>query len=139
MAGGGADATREHTGRRRYRNQRQYREVAAAARRKLGDRRYDADWNAGTRVPTDDAVAESIIPIQQVSGTKRAMVAHGLTAREVDVLRLIVEGATDKEIATKLSIAVNTVSNGHVRHILEKLGVRNRAAAVAVAVRERIV
>ncbi len=55
-----------------------------------------------------------------------------LTAREVDVLRLIEEGSSNKEIATALSIELPTVKN-HVHNILQKLGVNRRAEAAARA------
>lgn len=53
-----------------------------------------------------------------------------LTARERQILRLIGEGCTNKEIAAALSIGVPTVKN-HVHNILEKLRVRRRADAAA--------
>jgi two-component system, NarL family, nitrate/nitrite response regulator NarL len=55
-----------------------------------------------------------------------------LTARELDVLRLIDEGRSNKEIARALSIELPTVKN-HVHSILEKLDVHRRTAAVAHA------
>jgi two-component system NarL family response regulator len=58
-----------------------------------------------------------------------------LTGREVDVLRLVVKGLPNREIATELFISQNTVKN-HVRSILEKLRVRSKAEAAAVATRE---
>jgi len=58
-----------------------------------------------------------------------------LTAREVDVLRLIEEGLANKEIATALSIEVPTVKN-HVHRILEKLNVHRRTEAAARARRD---
>jgi DNA-binding CsgD family transcriptional regulator len=56
----------------------------------------------------------------------------GLSAREVEVLRLIAAGRTNREIAAILSISVKTVLN-HVTHILTKTRLPNRAAAVAFA------
>jgi DNA-binding NarL/FixJ family response regulator len=55
-----------------------------------------------------------------------------LTARELDVLHLIEEGLSNKEIATALSIELPTVKN-HVHSVLEKLNVRRRTAAAARA------
>jgi DNA-binding CsgD family transcriptional regulator len=58
----------------------------------------------------------------------------GLTQREVEVLRLIAVGKSDREIAQELFISVRTVNN-HVRGILNKTGLSNRVEAAAYAVR----
>ena len=57
-----------------------------------------------------------------------------LTARELDVLRLIVGGLTDKEIADHLSISRRTASK-HVATILAKLDVSSRTSAAIYAAR----
>jgi DNA-binding NarL/FixJ family response regulator len=51
-----------------------------------------------------------------------------LSAREQEVLRLLAEGMTDREIASALAISPRTVES-HVSSVLRKLGVRNRAEA----------
>ena len=61
-----------------------------------------------------------------------------LTPREAEVLRLIVEGRENSEIATELVISAETVKS-HVSSILEKLGVRNRIQAAVAAVRRGLV
>jgi len=65
-------------------------------------------------------------------------VSLGLTGRERDVLRLLAEGMSDREIAHALSVSPRTVG-GHVTHLLGKLGVDSRTAAVALALRHRLV
>ncbi len=60
------------------------------------------------------------------------------TPREKEVLVLVAKGATNKEIAATLSIAENTVKN-HLRNIMEKLHLQNRAEAAAFAVRAGLV
>ena len=59
---------------------------------------------------------------------------HGLTEREVEVLRLVTEGLTNKEIGAKLFVSPKTVAS-HIRHIFDKTGVTNRAGAAAYALR----
>lgn len=61
-----------------------------------------------------------------------------LTSREIEVLELVVQGATNKEIAETLVITENTVKI-HLRNILEKLHVQNRVQAAVYAVREGLI
>jgi len=74
--------------------------------------------------------ARGEVGIQDVDG--------GLTQREREVLRLVAEGRTNKEIAALLYITENTVKN-HLRNILEKLHLRNRVQAAVYAIREGLV
>src|SRR5690606_23195903 len=60
-----------------------------------------------------------------------------LTERELDVLRLVARGLSNKEIAAELYISENTVKN-HVRNMLEKLQLHSRMEAVMYAVREKL-
>jgi DNA-binding CsgD family transcriptional regulator len=61
-----------------------------------------------------------------------------LTARELEVLRLAAEGLPAQEIRERLSVSQSTVKS-HLEHIYEKLGVTNRVAAVARALREGLI
>jgi DNA-binding NarL/FixJ family response regulator len=61
-----------------------------------------------------------------------------LTPRETDLLKLIVDGYTNKEIAEKLFLGVETV-NSYRKNLLVKLGVKNTAAMVKLAVNEKLV
>jgi two-component system NarL family response regulator len=60
-----------------------------------------------------------------------------LTERELEVLRLVAQGLSNREIAGELYISENTVKN-HVRNILEKLHLHSRMEAVVYAVREKL-
>jgi DNA-binding NarL/FixJ family response regulator len=61
-----------------------------------------------------------------------------LTPREIEVLRFVAKGMSNREIAEELYISENTVKN-HVRNILEKLHLHSRMEAVLYAMRERII
>ena len=65
---------------------------------------------------------------------QRAEPAQSLTEREIELLRLVAEGMSNKAIAQTLSISENTVKY-HVKNILQKLGVQNRTEAVTQAIR----
>jgi DNA-binding NarL/FixJ family response regulator len=65
------------------------------------------------------------------------MLLESLTQREQDVLALLTQGYTNRQIGEALRITPNTVKK-HVDHILQKLGASNRAAAVAAALRARL-
>jgi two-component system NarL family response regulator len=60
-----------------------------------------------------------------------------LTERELEVLRLVAQGLSNRDIAGELYISENTVKN-HVRNILEKLHLHSRMEAVVYAVREKL-
>ena len=62
----------------------------------------------------------------------------GLTSRELEILRELANGITDHEIAARLGLAAGTVKT-HIRHILHKLGARNRTQAVAWVLREGLI
>jgi DNA-binding NarL/FixJ family response regulator len=61
-----------------------------------------------------------------------------LTKRELEVLRLLSDGATNKDIAEKLHISPETVKE-HVKHILSKIGVTDRTQAAVWAVRNSVI
>jgi DNA-binding CsgD family transcriptional regulator len=95
------------------------RRVRAACEAALGD---DSEriWTEGTRLGLDEAIALAF-------GTSRARAAApaGLSARELEVLRLVADGLANKAIAAQLHLSVRTVES-HVRHVLAKAGLRNR-------------
>jgi DNA-binding NarL/FixJ family response regulator len=68
---------------------------------------------------------------------RQALPSPRLTSRELEVLKLVAQGMSNKEIAAELYISENTVKN-HVRNILEKLHLHSRMEAVVYAVREKI-
>jgi two-component system NarL family response regulator len=68
---------------------------------------------------------------------KRQIPGPTLTNRELEVLKLVAKGMSNREVAEELYISENTVKN-HVRNILEKLHLHSRMEAVLYAMRERI-
>ena len=68
---------------------------------------------------------------------KQAVPTPRLTDRELEVLKLVAQGMSNREIAGELYISENTVKN-HVRNILEKLHLHSRMEAVVYAVREKL-
>jgi two-component system NarL family response regulator len=71
------------------------------------------------------------------SGTTSARIPE-LTGRELEILGLVGNGKTSREIAEELFISENTVRN-HVRNVLDKLGLRSRFEAVTWAQREGLI
>ncbi len=68
---------------------------------------------------------------------RRQSTAPRLTERELDVLKLVAKGLSNREIGAELFIAENTVKN-HVRNVLEKLQLHSRMEAVVYAMREKL-
>ncbi|MFB6843542.1 LuxR C-terminal-related transcriptional regulator [Streptomyces sp. NPDC056373] len=73
-------------------------------------------------------------PARHTGAEPRALPALALTPRQREVIARLARGRTDREIATELHLSVRTV-NAHVAQLLTRLGVRNRAEAVARYVR----
>jgi DNA-binding NarL/FixJ family response regulator len=62
----------------------------------------------------------------------------GLTTREVEIVRLVADGQSNRDIAEVLGITESTVKV-HVRHVMEKLGANDRTEAVVIAIRRGII
>ena len=111
----------------------------AEVRTRLGEPAFAAAWAAGRALPLADAVAEALAAAEAAPAPPgRPAAALGLTERELEVLRLLVAGRTDREIAAALFIGRRT-AEGHVANILAKLGVGSRTAAAAAALAAGIV
>jgi predicted ATPase/DNA-binding CsgD family transcriptional regulator len=120
-----------------------YEQVTAAVRDALGDSGLDAARRAGKTAVLGEIVAAAAETAQTVAQSKRrprisrADAETGLTRRELDIIGLLAEGKTDREIAEALSISHDTARK-HVSNILGKLQVNTRAAAVTVALRRKL-
>jgi DNA-binding CsgD family transcriptional regulator len=107
----------------------------------LGDER-PARWAAtGAAMELQDAAAYAL---NQIDVARQALVVAGqqgalagLTARELEVLRLVADGATTRAISERLFISAKTADN-HIQHIYTKLGVTNRAAATRWALEHEV-
>lgn len=86
--------------------------------------------------PMSPKTAASVVKL--LANLTKPMTPVSLSPREREMLALIVEGLTAKEIADRLSVSIHTIDT-HTRHLFKKLEVRSRAAAVARALRERMV
>lgn len=94
-------------------------------------------WEAGRQLSLDAAVSEALSTRLLAVESTLSDTRHGLTSRELDVLRHLVDGKSDGEIAAALFISRRTVGN-HIGHIYDKLGVSSRAAATAYALRNEL-
>jgi LuxR family maltose regulon positive regulatory protein len=93
--------------------------------------------HARSRVPGNVAILLSAFGEQFVSeppltSASTGALAEPLTERECEVLRLLLEGASNREIARRLVVSVNTVKR-HVYNLCGKLGVQSRSQAIARA------
>ena len=100
----------------------------------------EAARKAGADLAVDkDALSNKIAlgnRIQDTFATKAFMAPHvqpldALTERELEVLTLVAQGATDQLIADTLILALSTVKK-HVASLIDKMGVSNRSAAIAI-------
>ena len=78
------------------------------------------------------------VPAEIASEIAEHVTDDFLTAREIDIVRLVAGGHANKEIAAQLSITEETVK-GHVKNILAKLGANDRTHAVAIALKRGII
>ncbi len=120
-----------------------YERAQRQARAALGEPAFAAARTQGRALDLDQAIAEAEATVAAVSGPDSreptaATASGGLTAREVEVLRLVAEGLTDQQIADALFVSRRTATS-HLTNILAKLGLENRAAAAAYAVRHGLV
>jgi DNA-binding NarL/FixJ family response regulator len=91
---------------------------------------------SGERVMAN-AVANRVLDMLSGASTPKEFY-DGLTAREIEILKLLATGQANKQIARKLHISEKTVRN-HVSHMYEKLQIYDRSQAVLYAVRKGLV
>ncbi len=117
-----------------------YERAVSLARLHLGEKAFSIAWEEGRTMSLEQvltAPAPAILLPSTSAGTtpfrrKVASCPAGLTAREVEVLRLVAGGLTNHQIAEQLVISPRTV-NTHLTSIYAKIGVSSRSAATAYA------
>jgi DNA-binding NarL/FixJ family response regulator len=83
-------------------------------------------------------VFEDFYKHEKTGKAKERKISQDLTKREHEILELVAEGKSNKEVAESLFISVKTVET-HKTHILEKLGLRNTAELVKYAIKNNII
>ena len=115
------------------------RMLVARCCRMLGDADGAAlEVSAARRLFSRLGVRPDLAHSRSELGKVPAASTHGLTSRELEVLRLLATGLTNRMIADELVVAVRTVDT-HVSSILTKLGVSSRSAATSFAYRHHLV
>jgi DNA-binding CsgD family transcriptional regulator/tetratricopeptide (TPR) repeat protein len=145
---GAAHALREAIGAPMYPVYRAgYEQAIAQAHAQLGEQAFRAAWAEGRVMTPVQALAaheQEIPPTALPAGAaappppQPPTAPFGLTAREVEVLRLLVQGLSDAQIAEHLVISPRTV-NHHTTSLYSKLGVTSRAAATHYAIEHHLI
>jgi excisionase family DNA binding protein len=107
----------------------------AELRAGLDETTFLTAWEQGRRMSPESARIEAlraVAVIQEETDEEPTIVAMGLTRRELEVLRLVVRGGSNREIADSLYISVPTAKR-HLTNIFGKLGVSSRSDAAAHA------
>ena len=107
----------------------------------MGDEAFEAEYAAGRTLDPAQVLA-ALGRTDTTAGQARPAVpyeaASALTARELDVLKLVAQGLSNSDIAQRLVLSEHTVHR-HLANILRKLGMSSRAAAAAWSVRTGLV
>lgn len=139
---GAADRQLAEIGRAKLPGHAQFARAVGTARTMLGDAAFQSASDVGASLPLDEAIALARTTLPDAGPTTTSPDArpasHRLSRREVDVVRLLVQGRSDREIAAELFISRRTAA-GHVASILRKLDAVSRTDAAVRAVRSGIV
>jgi predicted ATPase/class 3 adenylate cyclase/DNA-binding CsgD family transcriptional regulator len=133
---GTADAARQRMGMVRFKVfDAEYDGFLAALRNALGDDDFDAIWNEGAAMSTEEAIAYAL---RGRGERKRPPTGwESLTPTELDVVRLVGEGLPNKDIATRLFVSPRTVQS-HLRHVYNKLSLTSRVQLAQEAARHAL-
>jgi predicted ATPase/DNA-binding CsgD family transcriptional regulator len=117
-----------------------YERSLSAARVHLGERAFAAAWAQGRSMTPEQALTaqgQKPSPSPTTTVTLSPTYPAGLTAREVEVLRLVAGGLADLQVAEKLVLSPRTV-HSHISSIYSKLGVTSRSAATRYAMEHHL-
>jgi DNA-binding NarL/FixJ family response regulator len=103
----------------------------SAARSRLGEAEWVEARAVGESMQWEQAIAYAL-SAEEASAPASAEYPAGLTAREVEVLKLVAEGMTNAQIAQQLYLSPRTVHR-HLNRIYQKLGTNSRASAARFA------
>jgi predicted ATPase/DNA-binding CsgD family transcriptional regulator len=130
---GAAEALRERSGAAIAAvEQGRYRELVERVQKQLRESTFAAAWREGRALPIHRAID---VALQEERG--EAQTASVLSARELEIARLIVQGNSNNDIAESLVLSIKTVES-HLKHIFQKLHVKKRAEVAAWVVREGV-
>jgi predicted ATPase/class 3 adenylate cyclase/DNA-binding CsgD family transcriptional regulator len=117
-------------------NRANYERAITAVRSRLGEKVFASAWAQGRTMTLEQllAIQEGAPPPATTVASPSPTYPAGLTAREVEVLRLVAKGSTNRGIAEELGLSEKTIAH-HLTHIFNKTTSENRAAAVAFAIR----
>ncbi len=117
-----------------------YERSVSSARVHLGERAFTAAWAQGRAMTPKQALAakgQKPAPTPAATMTPPPAYPAGLTAREVEVLRLVAKGFTDAQVAEELVLSPRTV-HAHLSSIYSKLGITSRSAATRYAIEHHL-
>ena len=125
-----------------------YQRAVAAARTRLGEQAFASAWAQGRTMSLEQALAtpgQVALPTSTQREPSSAptpaappFYPGGLTAREVEVLRVVAQGLTNEQVAERLVISPRTVDT-HLTSIYSKIGVSSRSAATRYAIEHHLV
>jgi non-specific serine/threonine protein kinase len=129
-----------------------YQHTVAAIRAQHDEPTFLKAWAAGQAMTFEEAIAEAVqvkarehipptslpAPVEPPSTSPPQRNPFGLTAREIEVLRLVTQGLTTTQIAEQLTISPRT-ADAHLRSIYSKLEVTSRAAATRSAIEHKLI
>jgi predicted ATPase/DNA-binding CsgD family transcriptional regulator len=119
-------------------DQAEYRRYIALAHTHLKEDAFTTLWAKGRTMTTEQIITlqeqEIVLPVAPHTAPQVEVYPAGLTAREVQVLRLVAKGLTNSEIAQELGLSEKTIAH-HMTHIFNKTTSDNRASVVAFAFR----